>query len=75
MSSSWYYSKPFIYLVLTLFGPLGFPLLWKSPQFSKREKWIWTILVVMGTLLLVVLLSQVSGILGTQMELIRQLSS
>ena len=75
MSQQWYYSKIFVYIVIGLLGPLGIPLLWMSPRFSKREKWVWTVVIVIGTVLLAVLSNQVSGMLGTQMELIRQLSS
>ncbi|MBI1975912.1 MAG: hypothetical protein HYS56_00200 [Candidatus Omnitrophica bacterium] len=74
MSSPWYYSKVFVYIVLALMGPLGFPLLWMSPRFSKRERWVWTAVIVAGTALLIALSSQVSQMLGTQMELIQQLS-
>ncbi len=75
MSGRWYYSKVFVYIVIGLLGPLGLPLLWMSPRFTKKEKWILTTLVAVGTILLVILSNQISRILGTQMELIQQLSS
>ena len=40
----WYYSRAFILVSLfVLVGPLGLPLLWKSPQFSKQAKVMLTV--------------------------------
>lgn len=69
MSGPWYYSKVFVYIVIGLLGPLGLPLLWMSPRFTRKEKWILIALVAAGTILLVTLSNQISGILGTQIQL------
>lgn len=47
-TARWYYSPWFVLLAVSpfLFGPFGLPLVWKSPSFSNRSKWIITIVVV-----------------------------
>ncbi len=37
-------------MLLTI-GPFAFPLLWKSPNFSRRAKWILTIFFILLTIL------------------------
>lgn len=32
---------------------LGLPLLWYSPSFNQKEKWFWSIVIILYTLLLV----------------------
>ena len=52
--SKWYYNR-WLVLAMLFFvtGPFGFPLLWRSPQFSRRAKWVWTVLVLVYTGLLI----------------------
>lgn len=38
LRSNWYLSVPAVLIGLFLFGPLAFPLLWKSPAFTKIWK-------------------------------------
>lgn len=40
-------------------GFLGLPLLWLSPVFSKREKWIWAIINVLYTLTLILITGRI----------------
>ena len=40
--------------MLLLVGPLAFPLLWQSPQFSRFARWTWTVIVVTAALMFVV---------------------
>lgn len=40
----WYYKLWFVIIMLLAVGPFGFPLLWKSSDFSKGMKWALTIL-------------------------------
>ena len=47
--SKWYYGIWFVILMLLLFGPLAFPVLWKSEKFSRDMKWLLTILVILMT--------------------------
>ncbi len=38
-------NRPLIFAMLFgVTGALGLPLLWYSPAFSRREKWIWSII-------------------------------
>lgn len=52
-SSKWYYGMGTVLAALFLFGPLAFPLLWKSPRFSRAWK---TALTIAVTALMVYLL-------------------
>ncbi|GEM_PF-6639017 len=45
-SNRWYYSLWFVLLMLFfVLGPLGLPLLWKSPHMTRGAKWLLTITV------------------------------
>lgn len=47
-------NRPLILAVLFgVSGALGLPLLWYSPSFSTKEKWLWSIAIIVYTLLLV----------------------
>jgi len=48
----WYYRVPYVVTMLLLVGPLAFPLLWRSPYFSRRARWIWAVVVILNLLLL-----------------------
>ena len=52
--SSWYY-RPWAIVVLLFFvlGPVGLPLLWKSPGFTRGWKVALTVAMVIYTALLV----------------------
>ncbi|MFB3895825.1 MAG: hypothetical protein ACE14V_05930 [bacterium] len=51
--SKWYYSVPFVLLMLfVVVGPFAFPLLWKSPRFNRTSKIILTIGVSILTIFL-----------------------
>ncbi|GIW97100.1 MAG: hypothetical protein KatS3mg111_0433 [Pirellulaceae bacterium] len=40
-------------LLFGVTGCLGLPLLWMSPRFSRTEKIVWSVIVVLYTLLLI----------------------
>lgn len=47
--AKWYYSAWFVLVSLfVILGPLGLPLLWKSPRFSERAKWFLTAATVIA---------------------------
>ena len=52
--SEFYYRRPYVVAMLLLVGPLAFPLLWQSPQFSRFARWTWTVIVVTAALMFVV---------------------
>lgn len=35
-------------------GELGLPLLWSSPSFTTRSKWVWSVVISLYTLMLIV---------------------
>ena len=41
----WYFRRAYVVTMLLLVGPLAFPLLWRSPYFSRIAKWGWSGLV------------------------------
>ena len=51
--TQWYHKKWAVLLILATVGPLGLPLLWKSPEFGRTSKWIMTVTTVLMTLFLV----------------------
>ena len=54
-SARWYHSVGFVLLMLfVVLGPLGLPLLWKSPRFSQVAKIALTVVVVACTVWLLV---------------------
>jgi hypothetical protein len=52
--TTWYY-RPWAVVVLLflVLGPLGLPLLWKSPSFTRGWKIVLTLAMVVYTLLLI----------------------
>jgi hypothetical protein len=52
--TSWYY-RPWgvLLLLFVVLGPLGLPLLWKSPSFTRGWKIVLTALMVVYTVMLV----------------------
>ena len=42
-------------LLFGVTGVLGLPLLWYSPVFNRREKWLWTVVNVIYTAALVLI--------------------
>ena len=51
--AKWYHSRWMVVLMLfVVLGPVGLPLLWKSPHFTKRWKQILTVLTLIYTALL-----------------------
>ncbi|MFH1857805.1 MAG: hypothetical protein ABH845_02745 [Candidatus Omnitrophota bacterium] len=49
----WHYSFWGVLVLLGLLGPLGLYFLWRSPSFGKVSKWLWTIAILVLTLLLI----------------------
>ncbi len=68
----WYY-RPWGVLVLLFFvlGPLGLPLLWKSPGFTRGWKIVLTALMVIYTVMLVDSVVVATRLAMEQLELIR----
>ena len=65
-----WYLRP-VSVVLSLFfvlGPLGLPLLYKSPRFSRRSKIILTIAVVIYTSYLIFISLEIARELYKRME-------
>lgn len=53
METKWYHGRVTVLLMLFfILGPLGLPLLWKSPRFSKLWKQILTALMLIYTALM-----------------------
>jgi hypothetical protein len=50
---AWYFKTPFILLVIGTIGPLGLPLIWLHPGLSRRMKWVWSLLTIIITALLI----------------------
>jgi hypothetical protein len=49
----WYYRPwPVLLLLFVVLGPLGLPLLWKSPRFTRTWKIVLTALVLVYTAML-----------------------
>lgn len=48
----WYYGIGSVFVAIFLLGPFAFPLLWKSPRFSRTWKIIITLAVIAATVYL-----------------------
>ena len=49
----WYWGKAFVLFVLMSAGPLGLPIVWYNPHMDSRQKWIWSVVTVVLTVVLV----------------------
>ena len=65
-----WYLRPISVVLLLFFvlGPLGLPLLYKSPKFSKTLKVILTIVVVLYTCYLIFAILEIGRLLYIRME-------
>ena len=65
-----WYLRPISVILLLFFvlGPFGLPLLYRSPQFSKRLKIILTVAVIIYTLYLIYALLEIAKGLFKMME-------
>ena len=55
----WYFNIWFVlFMLFFVLGPLGLPLVWKNPKFSRTVKLVLTLLMVVYTLFLVQLTIQ-----------------
>ncbi|MFA6600303.1 MAG: hypothetical protein WC352_03040 [Candidatus Omnitrophota bacterium] len=52
--SKWYFWKSSVFVALILLGPLAFPLLWKSPAYSRFWKIFLTVVFTLLTVYCVV---------------------
>ena len=57
-----------VILLFFVLGPLGLPLLYKSPEFSKKLKIILTVVVVIYTVYLVIASVEIGRKLYVKME-------
>jgi len=73
--SKWYHRVWFVLLMLTPFalGPFGLPLLWKSPQFSRRAKVILTLVTATWTIWFVIYF--MTSVLPKVQQAIEQINS
>ena len=55
-TSKWLGKGP-VWIMIFLIGPLAIPLLLRSPRFSKRGKWLISIILILFTVLVSVLYS------------------
>lgn len=52
--SKWYYGiLPVLIALFFVLGPLAFPLLWKSPNFSRLWKILLTVFVIAATIYMI----------------------
>ncbi|MGD1043012.1 MAG: zinc ribbon domain-containing protein [Sedimentisphaerales bacterium] len=50
----WYHKTSFVVISVLCFGPLALPLVLYNPQYSVASKVIWTIIIIVVTVLLCV---------------------
>jgi len=63
----WYHRTSFVIIMLLCFGPLALPLLWFNPKYSVVSKVIWTIVIIVLTIVLSV------GMVGLYAHLLEQI--
>lgn len=65
-------SRPLVFSILFgVTGALGLPLLWFSPVFTRKEKWLWSTINVMYTLGLVLIAIASLRVIFDAMEQLR----
>ena len=47
----WYHKTPTVIISILCFGPLALPLVWFNPKYSMVSKVIWTIVIIVVTVL------------------------
>ena len=70
--TTWYYRPWAVVLLLFLvLGPLGLPLLWRSPSFTRGWKIVLTVVMVVYTVLLIDSVVVATRLAMEQLELTR----
>jgi hypothetical protein len=69
----WYFTTSAVVLGLLCLGPLALPLVWFNPRYKIVTKLVVTLVVVVGTALLVYLVYLIVLVYGQAMEQIKQL--
>jgi len=69
----WYFTTSAVVLGLLCLGPLALPLVWFNPRYKIVTKLVVTLVVAVGTVLLVCLSYIIIGLYVKAMEDIRQL--
>jgi hypothetical protein len=69
----WYFTTSSVVLGLLCLGPLALPLVWFNPRYKIVTKLVVTLVVAVGTALLVYLAYIIMGLYGQAIEDIRQL--
>ncbi|MFA5320438.1 MAG: hypothetical protein WBE75_03105 [Candidatus Omnitrophota bacterium] len=69
----WYFKKSVLLLIFLSVGPLVLPLIWLSPEFSRRIKIILTIaILVLSYLAMMMTMRFVYGLRGEFQQLLQQ---
>jgi hypothetical protein len=71
--TKWYFTTSAVVLGLLCLGPLALPLVWFNPRYRIVTKLVVTLVVAVGTALLVYLAYIIMGLYGQAIEDIRQL--
>jgi uncharacterized membrane protein YvbJ len=54
-SAKWYFKTSRVVIAILCLGPFALPLVWLNPAYKKSTKIIVTIIVIVGTILLILL--------------------
>ena len=67
--SRWYHNLWFVLaMLLFVLGPLGLPLVWKNPRFTRNTKYALTGLMVLYTFFLIKLTAQLAHVVFQSVE-------
>jgi hypothetical protein len=64
----WYYTNYWVIFAVLCAGPLALPLIWFNPNYKQSTKWIYTILIFIGTIIIIFLFVYLVGILIEQLQ-------
>lgn len=61
-----------LFILFFVLGPLGLPLVWNNPRFSKRVKYALTLAMILYT---IVLIRLIAGVVAIVTEAVNQFNS
>jgi hypothetical protein len=68
----WYFKTSAIVMTLCCVGPLGLPLIWWHPKMTLAAKIIWSLVVVLLTVLLWIIMVKALASIKQSMELLQE---
>jgi hypothetical protein len=69
----WYHSNYWVIFMVLCAGPLALPLVWFNPNYKAATKWVASILIIVGTIIIIYLFIFLVGMLIEQFRNLTQM--